>query len=117
LRPDLLYEPEDAQPSDASPLEAVRRYCARPGSHGRVGGHAEIRALAATLGLPVVVHQVGAPPMRVAPEGDAGGPPPAGPPEEDHALRVSFHRHYLSLGEHYNSVVPKKATDKPWDTR
>jgi OTU domain-containing protein 6 len=97
----------------------VGRYCDRMGSAatGAVvwGGHPELRALSATLGVPIVVYQAGAPPLEFTPAGEERRNPAADGrrggeddwrlPPGDVKLRLSFHRHYYALGEHYNSVV------------
>ena len=61
------------------------------------GGHLELRALTHTLRRPIVVYSADAAPLRIGDEFD----------EEGEEIRLSFHRHYYALGEHYNSVVPK----------
>jgi len=90
---------------------AVARYAARLASTAQWGGHPELRALACTLGRPIVVYQAGAAPWQMAPDADAmlvagrtgtGGGVVA-------PLRLSFHKFYYGLGEHYNSVVPRAA--------
>ncbi|CAE7234287.1 Otud6b [Symbiodinium natans] len=70
-------------------------YCHRVESSADWGGELELRALADKLKVRIHVFQAGADKPLVL-----GDSPPAGP------LRVSFHRHYYALGEHYNSVVP-----------
>lgn len=74
--------------------------CVRGGANPAVaftsewGGQPELRALASELRCCIWVHSaIGA----VVKMGEAFGGPP---------LHVSFHRHYYSLGDHYNSVVP-----------
>jgi hypothetical protein len=68
------------------------------GTTGKVvwGGHAEIAALSAVLGHPVTVHMYDAPAVECG-EALRGGKP---------TLHVSYHKHLMDLGEHYNSVVP-----------
>lgn len=116
--PFLPYEPGDGFGEDGDAAVAVTRYCRRlESSTGTVwGGHPEIRALSATLGVPIVVHQAGASPLVFSPAGSeqrrpatltAGGVPLAA----DAALHLSFHRYYYALGEHYNSVVPISTAD------
>lgn len=71
------------------------------------GGHPEIRALSCTLGLPITVYQEGAHPLHIAPTGKAETFKRTGAyaTRQEVALRLSFHKHYYALGEHYNSVV------------
>jgi OTU domain-containing protein 6 len=62
------------------------------------GGQVEIQALCEALQRRVFVYSAGAPLLQMGSDnipGDAASP-----------LRVSYHKHYYALGEHYNSVVP-----------
>lgn len=78
--------------------EDFEGYCARVESSCDWGGELELRALADELGARILVH-------RAEEREPLGlGPEPEGAP----VLQVVFHRHLLSLGEHYNSVVPLK---------
>ena len=61
------------------------------------GGHVELRALSLALERPIIVyssHQVE--PLMIHEEYEA------------EPIRLSYHLHYYSLGEHYNSVVKNK---------
>lgn len=51
------------------------------------------QALSEALQLPLMVYSADMAPHLVGSDKDA-------------PLRLSFHKHYLSLGAHYNSVVP-----------
>lgn len=59
------------------------------------GGQTELSALAASLDVCIWVYEMGVPVLKMG-EGEIKGSP----------LRVSYHRHYYALGEHYNSVHP-----------
>ena len=135
--PFLPYEPADGYPEGVQPdpgaaRRAVGRYCARLAGSSAWGGHPELRALSCTLGLPLRVFQAGAPPLELTPEHEsmAGrAPRGAGDGEGDDGgyaaalrqrpsavmgdgrllLQLTFHRSYYTLGEHYNSVVPRSA--------
>jgi OTU domain-containing protein 6 len=61
------------------------------------GGQLELKALCAALQQPILVYSADAPVLRMS---EQSVPADAAP------LRVTFHRHYYSLGEHYNSVTP-----------
>jgi len=58
------------------------------------GGHLELRALHQALKRSIVVYSA-VQPKLVLGEDDGGGDP----------IRLSYHLHYYSLGEHYNQVV------------
>ena len=96
--------------SAMSEEEAVE-YCARlsvdEGSDVVWGGHAEIVALSGVLGRAIVVYSAEGGAMRVLEEGvQAKG-------EDD--VRISFHKHYFGLGNHYNAVVQRTAADEDDD--
>ena len=70
------------------------------------GGQLEVRALSCALGVPIDVYTADAPCLRMGCESAC---------DEGHAaaaawaaarpIRISFHRKYFTLGEHYNAVV------------
>ena len=66
------------------------------------GGQIEIQALSDALRTPVEVYAAGQPVLTM---GEAYGGGVSGV-EGLQPLRVSYHRKYYTLGEHYNSVVP-----------
>lgn len=65
------------------------------------GGQVELNALTHALRLPIWIYDTVQPVLKMGSEFGEGGHP------SDPIVRLSFHRHYYSLGEHYNSVVPK----------
>ena len=105
-----------AAAADAASADAVERYCARlETSSAAWGGHPEIRALSCTLGVPIEIFQADGAPWKMAPDAhdeyEVGRATARG--EEDAVLRLSYHRHYYALGEHYNAVIPMAATAAP----
>jgi len=64
------------------------------------GGQLEIRALCGALRRATMVYDSNAPVLTMGEDFLGAGP----------VLRLSYHRHYFSLGEHYNSVAPAPAT-------
>lgn len=66
------------------------------------GGHLELRALAVGLKRTIVVYSADGAPLRIE-GGDTGGE------EEKDDIRLSFHKSYYALGEHYNSVIKVKS--------
>lgn len=76
--------------------ERFKKYCDDLKNEAVWGGQVELRAMAEILGTEIEVYAADMPVVRM---GKAVDSLPV--------LRVSFHRHYLGLGEHYNSVVPR----------
>jgi len=77
------------------------------------GGHIEIVALSEVLQHPIIVYSADGRELRIAGlDGDGSRQ------ESDHMtisqaldqspLRITFHKHYFGLGNHYNSVVQKE---------
>lgn len=60
------------------------------------GGQVEIQALCAALNRKIHVYSADSPVLHMGEEQVTSRAPP---------LRVSYHKHYYALGEHYNSVV------------
>jgi len=82
-------------------------YCASIRDTGVWGGEPEILALSRAYNIPIHVIQSGNPPVVVH-------NPTGGPGQEDgldktkKVVRISYHRRMYGLGEHYNSLRPKK---------
>ncbi|KAI8870925.1 cysteine proteinase [Ramicandelaber brevisporus] len=65
-------------------------------AHGTLwGGQAEILALSNVFRVTVTIYQMGAPPMRISEQFESNG-----------EVKLAYHKHMYSLGEHYNSVRP-----------
>lgn len=64
------------------------------------GGQLELNVLAQILSSAIEVYAAGMPVVCMGPQFD-----------HKSVLRVSFHRQYLGLGEHYNSVVPQNVEE------
>jgi len=71
-------------------------YCEQLRNEAVWGGQVELRALAEILGANIEVYAANMPIVKM---GSTENSSPV--------LRVSFHREYFGLGEHYNSVVPR----------
>jgi OTU domain-containing protein 6 len=69
-------------------------YCDKVQSTSEWGSQVELRALAAALQRQLWVYDAAAPVVKMGDE-FTGEP-----------LKLTFHRHYYSLGDHYNSVKP-----------
>lgn len=76
--------------------ERFRQYCDQLRTEAVWGGQVELRVLAELLETPIEVYAANVPTLTM---GEKSTP--------DIVLRVSYHREYYSLGEHYNSVIPK----------
>lgn len=74
----------------------------RDGNHGAWGGHLELRALACRLGRRINVYDAcNDVPFDIKPNENLSEDV-----SDEGIVRLSFHRFYFALGEHYNSVVP-----------
>ena len=97
---------EDADGVDAGadgddPVARVAAYADAVETTAAWGGHCEVAALAAALGVRVRVFTASSPPTII--DGDAGGGDPA--PDDAPTLTVAYLRHAYGLGEHYNSTA------------
>lgn len=92
---DLLPYMTDPETDDCMDDEAFDAYCERIINTRCWGGQIEIQALSNALKVPIEVLQ-------------ATGPPTLQTCENFSApnLVLTFHRHFVSLGEHYNSTQP-----------
>jgi OTU domain-containing protein 6 len=73
-------------------------YCDAVETSAEWAGQLELRALSSALRRRIEVFSADAP-VLVLGASEAGDP-----------IRLSFHRHYFALGEHYNSIVPRGGT-------
>ncbi len=69
-------------------------YCDKTASPAEWGGQLEVKALALFLQLPITIYDAESSLIRM------GDPDSASQP-----VIITYHRHYFSLGEHYNSVT------------
>jgi OTU domain-containing protein 6 len=96
----LAANPDDFAPfcefSDS--ITSFDQYVDRVRSSSEWGGHLELRALSEGLKKRIVVYSANQPVLVLGEEGDT--------------IRLSYHLHYYSLGEHYNQVVPKTTFDE-----
>ncbi|KAF8590561.1 cysteine proteinase [Ramaria rubella] len=80
-----------------------QKYCATIRDTGAWGGEPEILAMARAFNVPIHVVQWGTPSIVVhAPD------PEIVTSSHERAVRVSYHRRMYGLGEHYNSLRPKR---------
>ena len=70
------------------------------------GGQLEIRAISDVLHIPVYIYDANAPVLKMGEEylytNSSGGD---SSDIVNRVINLTFHRHYYSLGEHYNSAV------------
>jgi OTU domain-containing protein 6 len=62
------------------------------------GGQLELRAISSSFETCIIVYEATSPVLKMGEEFLSTEVPP---------VRLSFHKYYYALGEHYNSVVPK----------
>ena len=89
----------DEDSEDLMTPEEMEEYCRDMAKmEGEVvwGGQAEIVAISAVLGQPIAVHMYDSADVVCGDEFKGKKP----------TLHVSFHKHLIDLGDHYNSVVP-----------
>ena len=82
-------------------VENFEEYVEKVRDSSEWGGHLELRALAQSLKKTIIVYSTEAP-LEIKTDGGGGI-------DDEGVIRLSFHRQYYALGEHYNSVV-KQAT-------
>ena len=73
--------------------EDFKCYCNNVESDGEWGGQVELRALSASLQRQIHIYDASTP-VIIMGEDNVGNAP----------LKITYHRHYYALGEHYNSV-------------
>lgn len=78
--------------------ELFEEYCERVVSTSDWGGQLELRALACALQTPIHVFSAESDVIAMGQEFDAAG--------DRKPLQLTYHLHYYTLGEHFNSVAP-----------
>lgn len=81
--------------------EQYMEYCDQVEKSAEWGGHVEIQAFVDCYEKCVRIYQANTSTITMGEEFKDRGP----------TIRVSYHRHYYALGEHYNSIVPPKKTN------
>jgi len=80
------------------------------------GGQLEVKAIAAALNVTILIYAANAPVVTMTAGGDddssssssrssSSSSSSDSSTSTSHPLRITFHRHYYALGEHYNSVT------------
>ena len=93
---DALMQNSDEYAPFAEYDDSFESYVEAVRSTAQWGGQLEVRALAQALNKKVVVYSVEySEPLIMGEESDLD------------PIRLSFHRHYYALGEHYNAVIVK----------
>jgi len=116
--PFLPFEPRDGYAAEGAPAAvraAVESYARRLEATAAWGGHPELRALASTLGAPILVYQAHGEPWRFEPDGaEVAVSAPAGRAGAGAegggggVIRLAFQRDFSAGGEHYSSVRPRE---------
>jgi len=95
------FMPFFTAPKDAKdPEKAFEEHCDRVCKTSEWGGQMELRALMLALNRTIHVYSADSPIMKMGTRNNNDDDDDDRPP-----LRLTFHRHYYALGEHYNSVV------------
>lgn len=95
---EALEENKDEYAPFAEVTTSYEDYIESVRNSAQWGGQLEVRALASTLKRQIIVYAVEySAPVVMGEEFVDEGP-----------IRLSFHRHYYALGEHYNSVIAVK---------
>jgi len=90
---------DTGESGDTAGADIIGTYCEKLEKTAAWGGQVELRALSESMRSTIVIHCALTPEVIMGQ--DYGDPEP---------LRLSFHKHYYALGEHYNSVVPIATT-------
>jgi OTU domain-containing protein 6 len=107
----LMKEREEYEPfTDLTDTHAssYEEYVEKVRASSEWGGHLELRALASALEKTIVVYSADASPLYIRCSNGGDDNDNDGDDEEG-VIRLSFHRKYYALGEHYNSVVPSQS--------
>ena len=94
--------------SETSTYEEYCRKVASPIS-AVWGGQLELLALAHALQKPIFVFDAMQPVIRMNPDPSVVNLHPGAWTLNSSPIRLAFHRHFYSLGEHYNSVVERSS--------
>jgi OTU domain-containing protein 6 len=96
----MLDHPEDFLPFlqvDDATIADLQKYCEELRNTNNWGGQLELMALTNALRVPITVHVADAPDIVMGEQYL----------DSTKTLHLSYHQHAYTLGEHYNSVVPK----------
>ena len=88
-------------------VESFEEYIEKVRDSSEWGGHLELRALAHRLKKTIVVYSTESP-LEIQGGHGNDGADNGGDGDGSGVIRLSFHRQYYALGEHYNSVVAKE---------
>jgi OTU domain-containing protein 6 len=100
----LLQHKDDFSPFIEFTEEApcFETYVERLRNSADWGGHVELRVLSLALKRSIIVYSA-LPPSPLSIPFDEK----VGSEKNEEPIRLSYHLHYYSLGEHYNCVMPK----------
>lgn len=96
--PFLEYNFEGDQGSEETQENKFATYVENVKHSSEWGGQAELLAISKGLSLPIFVYHASMPKVTMGEEFFDSST------SDSSVLRISFHQHYLVLGEHYNSV-------------
>ena len=99
LAADYMQEHEDEFKPFLGEEVDYSQYLQRIRTTAEWGGQLELSALAKGLSRCIMVHSADAPVLRINEEALSDDKP---------ALQLTYHRHFISTGEHYNSAHPQQ---------
>ncbi|THG97804.1 hypothetical protein EW026_g4260 [Hermanssonia centrifuga] len=101
----IPFLPSDSETGLMSPQE-FENYCATVRDTAVWGGEPEIQALSRAYNVPIHVIQGESPHVVVHNPSDI---PKTSDVKAEQVVRISYHRRMYGLGEHYNSLRPKRS--------
>eukprot|EP00521_Asterionellopsis_glacialis_P006822 CAMPEP_0195283528 /NCGR_PEP_ID=MMETSP0707-20130614/2050_1 /TAXON_ID=33640 /ORGANISM="Asterionellopsis glacialis, Strain CCMP134" /LENGTH=330 /DNA_ID=CAMNT_0040342711 /DNA_START=124 /DNA_END=1116 /DNA_ORIENTATION=+ len=110
----LLTHQEELEPfcELEPPLQTYQEYVENVKSSSDWGGHLELRALHLQLQVPMIVYRgMGLEPLvfGTLPDDEDEDNDNDNTPK---IIRLSYHKHYYALGEHYNQVIKRKPEEE-----
>eukprot|EP01102_Stenamoeba_stenopodia_P003855 TRINITY_DN13987_c0_g1_i1.p1 TRINITY_DN13987_c0_g1~~TRINITY_DN13987_c0_g1_i1.p1 ORF type:complete len:360 (-),score=133.59 TRINITY_DN13987_c0_g1_i1:157-1236(-) len=90
----------DAENDDDLPRE-FEEYCDKVANTASWGGQLELKAIAQLTQQHIIIHTAVGPDIEMGEDFKGLSPP----------LHLTYHKHYYTLGEHYNSAIPKPIGD------
>jgi len=94
----------DSESDDDLPRE-FEEYCNTVATTTSWGGQLELKAIAQLLHQHIIIHTAAGPDIEMGEDYKGQSPP----------LHLTYHKHYYTLGEHYNSAITKPPSEDDED--